>query len=357
MKRHMRQRQPGQVIAMAAIVMVAMVAMLAFAVDVGRFWETRRELQNAADAGALAGVSQLPDDPDMAIAQADQYAIQAATNGAGRLCRETPTHEINTGTFDLAAGGFVYTVTVTPRCTDDYTFGRILNLTSMPIEATATAALGSLRVSDCPIPFGIEDLNGDADGSGDWADDGFGYPFGTIVSLEVDDPDAGNFHALDFGDGGNTYRKALADCEEGQVLQQTTTVPSETGGMDGPTTRGLKDRGLEDCGGAGEPDLCNYNDKYILACPDNLEDIATPDGQLKPGATSVCLGVVPVVNGWEDATGKEYLDIHGFALFLITGYARDGSDKFVEGAFIKGTVLGDIGGYNEYGTAVFRLTR
>ncbi|MBI4491270.1 MAG: hypothetical protein HY690_00550 [Chloroflexi bacterium] len=356
MKLHLRRRQPGQVIALAVIVMVAMVGMLAFAVDVGRFWETRRELQNAADAGALAGVSQLPGDPDAANDLALQYADTTATTSAIRLCRETPTHEVTQGTFDLSGGGFVYTLSVTSRCTDDYTFGRVLNLTSMPIEATATASLGSLRVSDCPLPFGVQDLNGDADGDGNWANDGFGYPFGEIVPLKVDESEKGNFHAVDYGDGGKTYREALADCSKGKVLQEATTVPSETGGMTGPTRQGLEDRGLEDCGGPGEPDLCSYNKQYVLACPDNLDDIATSDGELKPGAKSICLGVVPIVKFWE-ISGKKYMDILGFGLFFITGYAEDGPDKYVEGAFIKGTVLGDIGGYSEYGTTVFRLTR
>ena len=51
-----RKGERGQTTALAAIFMVAMVGMLAFVVDAGFFLVARRELQNASDAGALAGV-------------------------------------------------------------------------------------------------------------------------------------------------------------------------------------------------------------------------------------------------------------------------------------------------------------
>src|SRR5262252_5073765 len=54
-------RQQGQTIAVAAVVLVAIVGALAFVIDLGFQMETRRELQNAADAAALAGVVALPD--------------------------------------------------------------------------------------------------------------------------------------------------------------------------------------------------------------------------------------------------------------------------------------------------------
>src|SRR5205823_4828374 len=53
-------RAHGQAIAFAAVAIAAMVGMVAFAVDTGVLWETRRELQGAADSAALAGVTRLP---------------------------------------------------------------------------------------------------------------------------------------------------------------------------------------------------------------------------------------------------------------------------------------------------------
>src|SRR5438874_11464393 len=48
-------RQRGQTIVFAAIAMVAVVGGLAMVVDVGMFLMVQRQLQTAADAGALAG--------------------------------------------------------------------------------------------------------------------------------------------------------------------------------------------------------------------------------------------------------------------------------------------------------------
>lgn len=59
----MSVRQRAQATGMAAVAMVAMVSLLAFVVDAGMFFVIRRELQNAADAAALAGAADLPQWP------------------------------------------------------------------------------------------------------------------------------------------------------------------------------------------------------------------------------------------------------------------------------------------------------
>jgi hypothetical protein len=54
-----RFRRRGWVVPLAAILMVFLVAMVAFAVDIAYIVKVRKELQNAADATALAGASQV----------------------------------------------------------------------------------------------------------------------------------------------------------------------------------------------------------------------------------------------------------------------------------------------------------
>src|SRR3954469_20412563 len=60
----MKGRARGQAIGLAAAAMLAVVGALGFVVDAGFFLEGRRELQNAADSAALAGIVFLPDCPD-----------------------------------------------------------------------------------------------------------------------------------------------------------------------------------------------------------------------------------------------------------------------------------------------------
>src|SRR5687768_15824678 len=50
-----RHRARGQTIVMAALAMVAVVGGLAMVIDTGMFFIVQRQLQSAADAGALAG--------------------------------------------------------------------------------------------------------------------------------------------------------------------------------------------------------------------------------------------------------------------------------------------------------------
>src|SRR5690349_9207620 len=55
-----RANRRGIIVVLAAVLLVVMLAMIAFAVDVGFITVARTELQGAADAAALAGVSKLP---------------------------------------------------------------------------------------------------------------------------------------------------------------------------------------------------------------------------------------------------------------------------------------------------------
>src|SRR5437899_7981806 len=51
----------GSVLVLTAAAMVPLLGMVSLSVDVGRLMSTRRQLQNAADAAALAGAQRLPD--------------------------------------------------------------------------------------------------------------------------------------------------------------------------------------------------------------------------------------------------------------------------------------------------------
>ncbi|MEK6709810.1 MAG: pilus assembly protein TadG-related protein, partial [Nitrospinota bacterium] len=53
------RREKGQTLAIAALVLPVMLGMGALAVDVGHLYVARTALQNAADAGAMAGAGAL----------------------------------------------------------------------------------------------------------------------------------------------------------------------------------------------------------------------------------------------------------------------------------------------------------
>jgi uncharacterized membrane protein len=147
-------RQPAQAIGLAAVSIIALVALLAFVVDAASFFIIRSELQNAADAAALAGVALCPCPPNDAGARAiaEQYVRLNAPN-AEKLCRHTvafnPVTDVDFPSASLN-GGSSPAMRVTVRCQADYTFGRIINLVSRTISANATAVLGRWDTSVTP---------------------------------------------------------------------------------------------------------------------------------------------------------------------------------------------------------------
>src|SRR5690606_16084379 len=76
--RRQRRQQQGAVAIIAAIFLLAMIGTAAFAIDFGRWFVVKNELQNAADAAALAGAGRLypsiATGPNWAAAEADGNA-------------------------------------------------------------------------------------------------------------------------------------------------------------------------------------------------------------------------------------------------------------------------------------------
>src|SRR2546425_4266580 len=65
--------QGGQALIVLTIMMSVLGGMLAMSVDSGFIFQGRRGLQNAADAGALAGVQELPSNPSLAKDKAREW--------------------------------------------------------------------------------------------------------------------------------------------------------------------------------------------------------------------------------------------------------------------------------------------
>ena len=212
MRTLVRRRQSAQTMAVMAVVIVAIVGTLAFVIDLGFQMQTRRQLQNAADAGALAGVVLLPDDQLGAVKQAigarptigTDWQKAVAYRGANaditdRLCG-TPTSQLpdypsvtapteHSNVFSMARPGFdstrgAYTLTVTMECYTDFSFGRILGLTQAPIRASATAAIGSPSYVGCTLPL--------------WLFDGDGNPGNGIQNPNLPPPASGTYSVGQF---------------------------------------------------------------------------------------------------------------------------------------------------------------
>ncbi len=148
-QRDVIDKERGQILVLAALMMGMLLLLVMIVVDVGFFIHERQTVQAAADAAALAGAQELPDDANLAQQVALDYV---AANGV-----DPNTVDISfactspQGVCDEAAG--IYdTIFVTPTSTAPAFLGGIFNLfgagdscwvTGCDVDATAGACRGA----------------------------------------------------------------------------------------------------------------------------------------------------------------------------------------------------------------------
>ncbi len=180
---HRVHRQDGQALLQVALFMVVLLGFVALAVDAGYIYGERRRMQNAADAGALAGARELCfGDPAMASSTAWTYAV--TRNGA---------HEADVIIQD-------YTVTVATRETANTFLAGIIGYASMEVNAIAAATCGEAKSAAglWPVAFDIdiwEDLYDGGAGCGRpfyvWNDDK--EPDCSLYDCDLDDDGRNDF--------------------------------------------------------------------------------------------------------------------------------------------------------------------
>jgi len=132
-----RSHEGGYVAVMTALLLVILMGLAAFAVDVGQWYVVGQQEQRAADAAALAGVTNLPEDQVKAFATAQNFSkINGFQNGVNAT---TVTPLIDTAATRLR-------VSVTR--TVDNIFGPLLGVPKTTITRTAVADYAG------PVPLG-----------------------------------------------------------------------------------------------------------------------------------------------------------------------------------------------------------
>ena len=132
----------GQVLVMTAIAMTLMIIMVGLVVDVGHAMLVQRQLQAGVDAAALAGAQHLPDAP-----MAESVATQYSANPGSKNAVNTVGNAITTAKVSCLAGvpgcnrrdGGVNGIVVTSQSKVPTWFGRIIGITQLTVNATATA--------------------------------------------------------------------------------------------------------------------------------------------------------------------------------------------------------------------------
>lgn len=328
------RRERGAALPAVALGAVAIMGLAALSIDVGRMTQTRRALQNAADAGAHAGVQVLPERTDEAQRAARDWAMR---NGVAWA-------EVTSITLSTTYVGND-TITVTTRRRVNSTFGRVVGFLFGDITATARATVGSVTGSRGIFPFGLVDLNGPNT-------PGFGYTFGQEVVLREAPSNffgPGNYGFLRVdGNGGSNIRQTLQNNGSRTFYRVGDRIDTQTGQATGPVVSGLNDW------------AANHNDTFDASSPcNNWSAVHTYiDGKLS--IISACryrVILIPIINYWPNGNGT--VQILGFAQMYLRDW-RPGDGKRLDAIFLNDTYSypgASFGAVNDYGTRIIKLTQ
>jgi len=155
--------EQGAVLVQVAIAILVLTAMTTFVVDHGVVLVSRGQAQNAADAGALSGaIARAYDeltDPPASNGRAFSSAMGAAL--ANNVWTSAPTARVSWVCPAGVAGSCVRVDVYrngefgsTPLPT---VFGKLLNISSQGVRATATARVATGNTTNCMRPFAVAD--------------------------------------------------------------------------------------------------------------------------------------------------------------------------------------------------------
>ncbi|HZR94185.1 MAG TPA: pilus assembly protein TadG-related protein [Gaiellaceae bacterium] len=133
----------GQAIVLTAVWMIVLLGMAGLVIDAGSWYKGQRDLQAVADAAALAGAQDLPDNVTNAAGDAQSYATKNGytlpTSGVA-FASKTVANDAITVNVNRAAPTF---------------FTRLFGLTSVPVRASATAKNGLLGKARYVAPITV----------------------------------------------------------------------------------------------------------------------------------------------------------------------------------------------------------
>jgi hypothetical protein len=311
--------QSGQVAIVVGIMMVAIVGALAYVIDTGSIYESRRTYQTVADSAALSGAQELPDAADAGQAAIDYAEMQGVSS-------EFVTVEVK-DTFVSND-----TIRVTAADMDRPTFfAGIFGVNSTAVGADATAMVGSPDGYSNIVPFGVLEE--------DWVP---GSEYTLKWGPQEDGHIHGNFGPLALGGtGAQNYETNIREGYKGTIRIGNvveTLRETEPGNMMGPTVRGTEDR------------IYNYPDNTFNSFS---ELTIFEDGVYKLTDNTDSQYVICPLIDWVPF-GRKEVTILAFVPFIITSVS--GSE--VRGTFIDEALIiteGGITALDEHGIRVIRL--
>jgi len=245
-----RRRERGQFLMIGALLLPVLLGMAGMAVDVGKYADERRNLQNAADAIALAASQQMcTPNPN------DCSNTTAATTAANAIATK---NGINTSdmTVTYLGGNTAPKARVSITRNHKFQFIRILGINNKNVSGKAAAAKVSFGGGSGVVPWAVTQSTVDQAGVGNLVTmkyDATGANNGNFGAIRIDGSGAATYRS-DVKYGANSFICAVGtpNCSTGACPGTypsgcAETAPScdgpecspETGNMVGPTKDGV----------------------------------------------------------------------------------------------------------------------
>jgi hypothetical protein len=150
-----RTGREGQTLAVVAVMMVALLGMMALAIDLGMAYTARAEAQRVADSAALAGASIFLDHPGPvdSVAAAVMLAREFA---ALNTVRNRPVNPLEDVTVEVFKDQGLVRVWVQRDGLPAW-FSRLLGRESLTVRARAAAQAVEEGTTDCLMPWAVAD--------------------------------------------------------------------------------------------------------------------------------------------------------------------------------------------------------
>jgi Flp pilus assembly protein TadG len=354
MKKDNRTRERGSILAASALGMLAFLLATGLAVDISRFYTAQAELQNAADAAALAGVSAL-NSSSAGITEATNRAVQAMNNydfnNTGiTFPRSNVLFAVNLdGPYanEASAQGQPQNIrfvrVTTPASPVAVSFAATVLGSSKNLSATATAGYSvPINVFCNWIPVSV-------------IDPAVPLAPGNTYTIRADNQQqvsAGNMQILAVaGRGGVDVRIGLASgVDECAEAGATYSVDTKPGANTGPVKQGVNTRfddyQTSQVNPLDEPPDTNIKENITYAQYRSGSPSQAPSHTGVPGRRVV---IIPIVKQSEYDQGRNTVRFDRFGVFFLqTRVAGNGA---VQAEYINDIVVAGKGGYDPNGGA------
>ncbi|MHB8171480.1 MAG: TadE/TadG family type IV pilus assembly protein [Thermincolia bacterium] len=284
--KRLKNEEKGSIIVLVALGMVVLLSFAAMVTDVGLLYLNRTKLANAIDAATLAGIQELPQNPDKAKLVARDYASR---NGA------------DPNQLNITIAPDNQSIKVESTRAVNLVFAKAFGFSTGEVAVGAEAKVGPITAIKGAAPLSIVEQQ---------------FETNKLYVLKYGEGN-GWFGPLSLGgNGASRYRDNLKTGYQGE-LKVGMMVDTQTGNMSGPTRDGIEYR-INNC---PHTPRCTV-DTYHRDCS--------------------MVMYIPVIRAPSGSGQVKQVEVVGFAAFLVIEVPGSGNNSVIKGYFINTVLPGEI---------------